>query len=45
MRKDADFNVTDRIKVNVEGNDKIAEIMNANADEIKEIVLGVEVVG
>ena len=44
MRKDADFNVTDRIKVYVEGNDKIAEIMNANADEIKEVVLANEFV-
>ena len=44
MRKDADFNVTDRIKVYVEGNDKIAEIMNANAQEIKEVVLANEFV-
>ncbi|MBQ8167077.1 MAG: isoleucine--tRNA ligase, partial [Lachnospiraceae bacterium] len=44
MRKDADFNVTDRIKVYVEGNDKIAEIMNANAEEIKEVVLANEFV-
>ncbi|MBO5426472.1 MAG: class I tRNA ligase family protein, partial [Lachnospiraceae bacterium] len=44
MRKDADFNVTDRIKVYVEGNDKIAEIINANADEIKEVVLANEFV-
>jgi len=44
MRKDADFNVTDRIRVYVEGNDKIAEIMNANADEIKEVVLANEFV-
>ena len=42
MRKDADFNVTDRIKVYVEGNDKIAEVMNANADEIKNVVLANE---
>ncbi len=44
MRKDADFNVTDRIKIYVEGNDKIAEIMNANAEEIKNVVLGNEFV-
>ncbi len=44
MRKDADFNVTDRIKVYVEGNDKIAEIMNANAEEIKNVVLANEFV-
>ncbi len=44
MRKDADFNVTDRIKIYVEGNDKIADIMNANAEEIKSVVLGNEFV-
>jgi len=44
MRKEADFNVTDRIKVYVEGNDKIAEIMNANAEEIKNVVLANEFV-
>ena len=31
MRKEADFNVTDRIKVYAEGNDKIAGILAANA--------------
>ena len=44
MRKDADFNVTDRIKVYVEGNDKIAQIMNQNAEEIKSVVLANEFV-
>ncbi len=44
MRKDADFNVTDRIKIYVQGNDKIAEIMNANNGEIKNVVLGNEFV-
>ena len=44
MRKDSDFNVTDRIKVYVSGNDKIKEVMNANADEIKKVVLGDEFV-
>ena len=34
MRKDADFNVTDHIVVSVEGNDKIAEIINNNKAEI-----------
>ena len=40
MRKEADFNVTDRINVYVSGNDKIASIMEKNADEIKRVVLG-----
>ena len=40
MRKDADFNVTDRIKVYVSGNDRIKAVMEANADEIKTVVLG-----
>ncbi len=44
MRKDADFNVTDRIKIYVQGNDKIAEIIGANAEEIKNVVLGNEFV-
>lgn len=39
MRKDADFNVTDRIKVYVMGNDKIQEVMTKNSDEIKRVVL------
>ena len=40
MRKDSDFQVTDRIKVYVTGNAKIAEVMEKNADEIKRVVLG-----
>ena len=44
MRKDADFNVTDKIKVYVQGNDKIAKIMTDNAAEIKEVVLGTDFV-
>ena len=39
MRKDADFQVTDRIKVYVDGNEKIADIMNRNAEEIRGVVL------
>ena len=42
MRKEADFNVTDRIKVYVSGNEKIKKIMDDNADEIKRVVLGDE---
>ena len=40
MRKDSDFQVTDRIKVYVTGNVKIADVMEKNADEIKRVVLG-----
>ncbi|MFI3170580.1 MAG: isoleucine--tRNA ligase [Faecalibacterium sp.] len=39
MRKDSDFNVTDRIMVGVAGNDKIADIMHRNADTIMGDVL------
>ena len=42
MRKEADFNVTDRIKVYHDGNAKIAEILAAN--DIKGDVLAEEVV-
>ncbi len=41
MRKEADFNVMDNIKVWVSGNDKVAEIATKNAEEIKENVLAV----
>ena len=34
MRKDADFNVTDHIVISVEGNDKIADIISRNKEEI-----------
>ena len=39
MRKEADFDVTDRINMYVTGNEKIADIINANADKIKTAVL------
>ena len=39
MRKDADYNVTDKIVLGVSGNDKIAEIINANTEEIKRVCL------
>lgn len=39
MRKDADYNVTDKIVLGVSGNDKITEIINSNADEIKRVCL------
>ncbi len=40
MRKEADFNVTDHIRVYVEGNEKIAALMERNEAEIKRVVLG-----
>ena len=39
MRTEADFNVTDKIKVYAQGNDKIAEIINNNLNEICGVVL------
>ena len=39
MRKDAGFEVMDRIHVYADGNDKIAEILKRNSDGIKEKVL------
>ena len=43
MRKDSGFEVTDHIKVSVSGNDKIAEIMEKNVDEIKDEVLAEDI--
>ena len=39
MRKDINFEVMDHIKVSVTGNDKIAEIVQKNADAISVKVL------
>ncbi len=39
MRKEADFEVTDHINVYQDNSDKIAEILKAHADEIKDEVL------
>ena len=39
MRKEAGFEVTDHINVYQDGNDKIAQILSAHADEIKSEVL------
>ena len=44
MRKEAGFEVMDRIKVYAQGNDKIAEVLGANADEIKTEVLADDIV-
>ena len=43
MRKDSGFEVMDRIKVYVEGNDKIAEIVKKNEKAIADKVLANEV--
>ena len=39
MRKEAGFEVTDRIRVYAEGNDKIADILQRNRDRIAKVVL------
>ena len=39
MRKEADFNVTDHIRVTVEGSDRIAAVVTAHADAIAGDVL------
>ena len=43
MRKDSDFDVMDNIEIYVDGNTKIAEIISANAETIKDEVLAVEI--
>ena len=43
MRKDADFNVTDRIVISVAGNDKIAELIEKNKDFIFTTVVADEI--
>ena len=44
MRKDIDFEVTDHIRVSINGNDKIAEIVRKNRDMIAGKVLADEMV-
>ncbi len=44
MRKEADFEVMDHIRVSQTGNDKIKDIMVRNADEIKSEVLAEELI-
>ena len=39
MRKDAGFEVMDRINVYVSGNDNIAALMEKNAEQVKAVVL------
>ena len=44
MRKDAGFEVMDRIKVYVSGNDKIADLMERNAEQVKSVVLADDII-
>ena len=44
MRKEADFEVMDRIYVYADGNDKIAEILKNNAETVKEKVLAENII-
>ncbi len=44
MRKEAGFDVIDKIKLYVSGNDRIADIMNGNGDKIKSEVLATEII-
>ncbi len=44
MRKEADFDVMDRIKISSTGNDKIADIFDRNADLISKETLADEIV-
>ena len=43
MRKESGFEVMDNINIYISGNDKILEIVNRNADEIREEVLALSV--
>jgi isoleucyl-tRNA synthetase len=44
MRKEAGFEVMDMITVYVDGNDKVAGIVTANADDIKVDVMASDIV-
>ena len=44
MRKDAGFEVMDRIKVYVSGNDRIADLMQRNAEQVKSVVLADDII-
>ena len=43
MRKEADFQVTDKIVISCKDNEKIEQLIKANADQIKSEVLAVDV--
>ena len=44
MRKDAGFEVMDRIKVYVSGNGRIADLMQRNAEQVKSVVLADDII-
>ena len=44
LRKEAGFEVTDHIKLYIDKNDKIFEIVSANADKIKPAVLADDII-
>ncbi len=44
MRKESGFEVMDRIRVYISGNNKISDIAGRNADEIKKVVLANEII-
>ena len=44
MRKDAGFEVMDRIKVYVSGNDRIEDLMQRNAEQVKSVVLADDII-
>ena len=44
MRKENNFEVTDRISVYMSGNDKLIGVAKKNSEEIKKIVLGNEII-
>ena len=44
MRKDAGFEVMDRINVYVSGNEKIADLMERNAEQVKSVVLADDII-
>ena len=44
QRKEADFEVTDRITLYISGNEKLADIVKKNEDQLKGAVLATEVV-
>ena len=44
MRRESDFEVTDRIKIFAADNDKLAEIIKRNAQEIQTVTLADEII-
>ena len=43
MRKEADFEVTDKIVIYVDGNEKVSKIVKANAENIMNDVMAVDI--